>query len=69
MPTINQLVRRKRKDAKKPEFVHTLNGSGLAIPRTLIAVLENNQQSDGSVIIPEVLHPWMGDVKVIGSEV
>ena len=43
----------------KPEFVHTLNGSGLAVGRTLIAVLENYQQSDGSVIVPEVLRPYM----------
>ncbi|MFC1871558.1 serine--tRNA ligase [Chloroflexota bacterium] len=48
----------------KPQFVHTLNGSGLALPRVLIAVLENYQQADGSVIIPEVLQPFMG-TKVI----
>ena len=55
-----------RADAKaKPEFVHTRNGSGLALPRTLIAVLENYQQEDGSVIVPEVLRPWMGGVEVI----
>jgi seryl-tRNA synthetase len=45
----------------KPIFVHTLNGSGLALPRTVIAVLENYQQADGSVIIPEVLRPYMGN--------
>ncbi|WBU59769.1 serine--tRNA ligase [Paracoccus albus] len=44
----------------KPEFVHTLNGSGLAVGRTLIAVLENGQQADGSVKLPEVLHPYLG---------
>ncbi|AXC51161.1 serine--tRNA ligase [Paracoccus suum] len=44
----------------KPEFVHTLNGSGLAVGRTLIAVLENGQQADGSVILPEALAPWLG---------
>ena len=44
----------------KPEFVHTLNGSGLAVGRALIAVLENGQQSHGSVILPEVLHPYLG---------
>ena len=44
----------------KPEFVHTLNGSGLALPRVMIAVLENYQQADGSVEIPEVLRPYMG---------
>jgi seryl-tRNA synthetase len=46
----------------KPEFVHTLNGSGLALPRTMIAILENYQREDGSVEIPEVLRPWMGGV-------
>lgn len=45
---------------KKPEFVHTLNGSGLAVGRTLIAILENYQQADGSVVIPDVLRPYMG---------
>jgi seryl-tRNA synthetase len=49
----------------KPEFVHTLNGSGLGLPRTLIAVLENYQQADGSIVVPEVLQPWMGGVEVI----
>jgi seryl-tRNA synthetase len=44
----------------KPELVHTLNGSGLAVGRTLVAVLENYQQEDGSVEIPEVLRPYMG---------
>jgi seryl-tRNA synthetase len=51
----------------KPEFVHTLNGSGLGLPRTLIAVLENYQQEDGSVAVPEVLRPYMGGVSVIRS--
>jgi seryl-tRNA synthetase len=46
----------------KPELVHTLNGSGLALPRVLIAVLENYQQADGSVVIPEVLRPYMGGI-------
>jgi len=44
----------------KPDFVHTLNGSGLAVGRCLIAVLENGQQADGSVKLPEALHPWLG---------
>lgn len=58
-----------RPDAKaKTDFVHTLNGSGLALPRTVIAVLENYQQEDGSVIVPEVLRPWMGGVEVIRAE-
>lgn len=52
-------------DGGKARFVHTLNGSGLGLPRTLIAVMENNQQEDGSVIVPEVLRPWMGGVEVI----
>ena len=44
----------------KPELVHTLNGSGLAVGRTLVAILENYQQADGSVVIPEALRPYMG---------
>lgn len=52
----------------KPRYVHTLNGSGLGLPRTLIAVLENYQQADGSVAIPEVLRPWMGGIKIIKPE-
>jgi seryl-tRNA synthetase len=52
-------------DGGKVRFVHTLNGSGLGMPRTLIAVLENYQQADGSVVIPEVLRPWMGGIEVI----
>jgi seryl-tRNA synthetase len=52
-------------DGGKPRFLHTLNGSGLGLPRTLIAVMENNQQADGSIIIPEVLRPWMGGVDII----
>ena len=55
-----------RREAKaRPEYLHTLNGSGLGLPRTLIAVLENYQQEDGSVVVPEVLHPWMGGIEVI----
>ncbi|HEY4392264.1 MAG TPA: serine--tRNA ligase [Paenibacillus sp.] len=49
----------------KPEFVHTLNGSGLAVGRTVAAILENYQQEDGSVVIPEVLRPYMGGVEMI----
>ena len=52
----------------KARVVHTLNGSGLGMPRTLIAVLENYQQADGSVVVPEVLRPWMGGVEVIEPE-
>ena len=52
----------------KLRLVHTLNGSGLGMPRTLIAVLENNQQADGSVVVPTVLRPWMGGLEVILPE-
>ncbi|HPI39341.1 MAG TPA: serine--tRNA ligase [Pseudobdellovibrionaceae bacterium] len=53
-------IRFKPKDGGKPQFVHTLNGSGLAVGRTLVAILENYQQEDGSVLIPKVLQPYMG---------
>jgi seryl-tRNA synthetase len=53
-------IRFKPKSGGKSEFVHTLNGSGLAVGRTWIAVVENNQQADGSIVIPEVLRPYMG---------
>ncbi|MEK3719175.1 serine--tRNA ligase [Paenibacillus sp. FSL H8-0034] len=57
-----------RRDAKaKPEFVHTLNGSGLALGRTVAAILENYQQEDGSVIIPEVLRPYMNNLTRISK--
>ncbi|MFD1882260.1 serine--tRNA ligase [Paracoccus pacificus] len=52
----------------KPEFVHTLNGSGLAVGRTLIAVLENGQQADGSVTLPAVLHPYLGGATTLTAE-
>ena len=58
-------IRFRRAGGAKPEFVHTLNGSGLAIGRTWIAVLENYQQADGSVIIPEVLRPYMSGLEKI----
>jgi seryl-tRNA synthetase len=51
---------------KSPRFVHTLNGSGLAVGRTLVAILENYQQGDGSVLIPEALKPYMGGLERIG---
>lgn len=53
---------------KGTQFVHTLNGSGLAVGRTLIAILENYQQADGSVVIPEVLRPYMGGMTVIQAD-
>ena len=52
----------------KPEFVHTLNGSGLAVGRCLIAVMENYQQEDGSITVPKVLKPYLGGVNKISSE-
>ncbi|MCD6546394.1 MAG: serine--tRNA ligase [Thermotogae bacterium] len=57
-------IRYRRKD-NKIEFVHTLNGSGLAVGRTLIAILENYQQKDGTVIVPEVLRPYMDGLEVL----
>ncbi len=57
---------RSRADGGKPEFVHTLNGSGLAVGRALVAVLENCQQADGSILIPEVLCPYMGGLTQLG---
>jgi seryl-tRNA synthetase len=53
------------KDSKKKAYVHTLNGSGLAVGRTLVAVLENYQQADGSIVIPDVLRPYMGGLECI----
>lgn len=58
-------IRFKAKGAKKSEFLHTLNGSGLAVGRALVAVLENGQQADGSVILPEALRPYMGGLAKI----
>ncbi|GGB43211.1 serine--tRNA ligase [Lentibacillus populi] len=58
-------IRFRREEKGKPEFVHTLNGSGLAIGRTVAAILENYQQEDGSVALPEVLQPYMAGKKVI----
>lgn len=58
-------ARFKENESKQNRFVHTLNGSGLAVGRTMVAVLENYQQADGSIRIPEALQPYMGGVKVI----
>ena len=60
-------IRFRREAGAKPEFVHTLNGSGLAIGRTVAAILENYQQEDGSVVIPEALRPYMGGKAVIAA--
>jgi seryl-tRNA synthetase len=54
-------------DTGKPELVHTLNGSGLAVGRTLIAVMENYQQQDGSIVVPKALKPYMGGLERIGA--
>lgn len=61
-------ARFKPKEGKGNEFVHTLNGSGLPIGRTLVAILENYQNADGSITIPEALRPYMGGLQVIGLE-
>jgi len=58
-------VKYRPEEGGKTRLVHTLNGSGLALPRTMIAVLENYQQPDGSVLVPEVLKPWMGGIDCI----
>lgn len=58
-------IRYRPKGGGKPRFVHTLNGSGLAVGRTVMAILENYQQKDGSVVIPEVLRPYMGGLSLI----
>ena len=57
------------KEGKGTRFVHTLNGSGLAVGRTLIAVLENYQQGNGTVAVPDALKPYMGGLEVIGGDV
>jgi seryl-tRNA synthetase len=58
-------IRFRREPKAKPEFVHTLNGSGLPPGRVMIAVMENYQQSDGTILVPEVLRPYMGGLEVI----
>jgi seryl-tRNA synthetase len=59
-------LRVRREAAARPEYPHTLNGSGLALPRVMIAIMETYQQADGSIRVPEVLAPWMGGIEVIG---
>ncbi|MCB0097352.1 MAG: serine--tRNA ligase, partial [Caldilineaceae bacterium] len=58
-------IRYRPEEGARPEYVYTLNGSGLALPRIIIAILENYQQADGSVVVPEVLRPYMGGLAVI----
>ena len=61
-------IRFREEEKSKPEFVHTINGSGLAVGRTLVAILENGQQEDGSVVIPEALRPYMGGLeRIVGK--
>ncbi len=62
-------IRYRPEQGDKPRFVHTLNGSGLGLPRVMIAVLENYQQSDGSIVVPEVLRPYMAGVDAIPAVV
>jgi seryl-tRNA synthetase len=59
-------LRVRREAGARPEYPHTLNGSGLALPRTMIAIMETYQQPDGSIRVPDVLKPWMGGIEVIG---
>ena len=59
----------RRDGTGKAEFAHTLNGSGLAVGRTLIAILENYQQTDGSVVIPDALRPYVGAERIVKAEV
>jgi len=61
-------IRYRPKEGGKPRYLHTLNGSGLGLPRVLIAVMENYQQEDGSILVPEALRPWMGGIEVIRAE-
>ncbi|MEM7802969.1 MAG: serine--tRNA ligase, partial [Chloroflexota bacterium] len=58
-------IRYRPAEGGKPKYVHTLNASGLALPRVMIAIIENNQQEDGSIVIPEVLRPYMGGMEAI----
>jgi seryl-tRNA synthetase len=60
-------IRFRREKGGKPEHPHTLNGSGLALPRSMIAVIENYQQADGSIVVPDILRPYMGGVSRITS--
>jgi len=61
-------IRFRPTEGGRPRFVHTLNGSGLALPRTIISILENCQQEDGTVVVPEVLRPYLGGQEIIGVQ-
>ena len=58
-------IKYRPEEGGKTRLVHTFNGSGLGMPRTLISVMENFQQADGSIVVPEVLRPWMGGLNII----
>lgn len=58
-------IRFRREAGAKPEFIHTLNGSGVALPRLVVAIMETYQQADGSIVVPEVIRPYMGGIEVI----
>ncbi len=58
-------IRYRPEQGARPQYVHTLNGSGLALPRVMIALMESYQQPDGSIVVPDVLRPWMGGLEVI----
>ena len=60
-------IRFRRHQGDKPEFVHTLNGSGLAVGRTVAAIMENYQQEDGTIVVPDVLRPYMNGLEIIGK--
>lgn len=59
-------IRFRREQGAKPEFIHTLNGSGVALPRLVVAIIENYQQEDGTIVVPEPLRPYMGGIERIG---
>jgi seryl-tRNA synthetase len=64
-----RLRTRYRDEKGKPRLVHTLNGSGVAVGRTVVAILENYQQADGTVVVPEALRPYMGGMERLEKEV
>ena len=61
-------IRFRREGDKKPQFLHMLNGTAIAVSRALISILENYQQKDGSILVPDVLKPYMGDISVVRRE-
>jgi seryl-tRNA synthetase len=62
-------IRYRPEHGARPEYVHTLNGSGLALPRVIIAIMENYQQADGTIVVPEVLRPYMSGLEHIKAVV